>query len=302
MKVLVTGAGGMVGRAVANYCQGQGDQVFAHNHQSLDIADPAAVRATLDQERPEVIINCAAWTDVDGCESDSQRAYRVNAQGPETLAMGSRRISALLITISTDYVFDGAKTDYYYTQRDDPNPQGIYAAAKLDGERRAQTASARTIVVRTGWIFGIGGTNFLSTVIERAERNEHLKAIKDATGTPTYAVDLAARLYTLAQLDLPGIYHIVNSGGGTNYAEFARAVLDAAHCESRPIEGVEMNTLRRPAARPRNSQLRCLLSEAIGLPPLPEWKTALHAYVEGHHHYYHHHHTGKAAKVSEHEC
>lgn len=277
MKVLVAGAGGMVGRAVVEWCASQGDQVAAHTHQSLDITDEKAVRALFETTRPDTVINCAAWTDVDGCELDQKRAYAVNAQAVETLAANGRRVGASLVTISTDYVFDGAKQGFY-TQRDDPNPTSIYGAAKLEGERRAAAALARTMVVRTGWIFGIGGRNFLSLIIQRVERGERLRAISDSWGTPTYACDLAKRLRELAERDLPGIYHVINSGMGTSYEEFARAALTARGtdgCQAAQIESVSMHSLRRPAPRPQNSQLRCLVSEAVGLPPLPDWRSAL---------------------------
>jgi dTDP-4-dehydrorhamnose reductase len=268
----------MVGQAVAAYFKAQGDEVFAHDRQSLDITDTAAVEACFERELPEVVINCAAWTDVDGCEFDHSKAYEVNSYAPQRLALNSRRIGASFITISTDYVFDGAK-EGFYTQRDDPNPASVYAASKLDGERRAQAASARTMVVRTGWVFGVGGQNFLSTVIERARRGEDLSAISDAYGTPTYAKDLAARLRELAELDLPGLYHVVGSGSGTSFEEFARVALETARCERAVVQGVSMDSLSRPAPRPRNSRLRCLVSAAIGLQPLPHWRNALRDFV-----------------------
>jgi dTDP-4-dehydrorhamnose reductase len=264
----------MVGRAVAEYCLTQKDDVIACDHQTLDITDSESVGVTLGRERPEAVINCAAWTDVDACESDHQRAYAVNAHAVENLAVNSRRAGAVFVTISTDYVFDGNK-DGFYTQRDDPNPESVYGASKLEGERRAQAASARTVIVRTGWIFGPGGRNYLSTIIERGRRGESLKAISDAHGTPTYATDLAARLRDLALLDVPGLFHVVNGGSGASYEEFTRAALKAAQCEHTDVQSVSMDTLDRPAPRPRNSRLRCLLSEAIGLPPLPNWEVAL---------------------------
>lgn len=278
MKVLVAGAKGMVGRAVAAHCAAQGDEVFAHDHQSLDITNHESVRTVMERERPHAVINCAAWTDVDGCESNPERAYGVNSQAVENLALNCRRAGASLVTISTDYVFGGHK-EGFYTQRDDPDPVSVYGVAKLEGERRAQAASARTVVVRTGWIFGTGGRNFLSTIIERARRGLRLKAITDAYGTPTSAVDLAARLRDLAQLDLPGIYHVVNSGAGASFEEFTRAALKAAGCEAVEIESVSMSALQRPAPRPRNSRLRCLLSEAVGLPALPDWESALSVFA-----------------------
>lgn len=278
MKVLVTGARGLVGRAVTDHCAAQADEAFGYDHHSLDIGDPSAVRSTLHETRPEVVINCAAWTDVDACESDTTHAQRANAFGPELLANACREIDALLITISTDYVFDGTK-EGFYTQRDQPNPCSVYAQSKLEGERRAQISWARTIVVRSGYIFGAGGNNFLSTLLPRAARREPLKAISDMIGTPTYAPDLARRLRELALLDLPGVFHVVNAGNGASFDTFARTALEIGGLPSAPLETVSVADLRRPAPRPRNSRLQCLWSEALGLEPLRHWTDALHTFV-----------------------
>ncbi|HVG35102.1 MAG TPA: NAD(P)-dependent oxidoreductase, partial [Pyrinomonadaceae bacterium] len=201
MKVLITGAGGMVGRILTEHCAAIGDTIFAYDHRSLDIADEAHVRETFERDRPDAVFNCAAWTDVDGCESNVERAFRDNARGPQILAAESKRVGASLLTISTDYVFDGEK-DGFYTQRDEARPISVYGKAKLEGERLAQAACERAIIIRTGWIFGAGGNNFLSKVIELARQGVSLKAIHDAYGTPTYAVDLARRMRELAARDL----------------------------------------------------------------------------------------------------
>jgi dTDP-4-dehydrorhamnose reductase len=264
----------MVGQAVSRYCEWSGDEVLSYDHQSLNIADGVQVETILEQHRPDAVINCAAWTDVDGCEFDPARAHAVNATGPENLANASCRAGAVLVTISTDYVFDGKK-EGFYTQRDAPNPESVYGVSKLAGERRAQLAHARTIVVRTGFVFGPGGKNFLSTVLERARRGEPIRAISDAYGTPTYSCHLAMRLRELAQMDLPGYFHVVNAGEGASYEEFARAALKTAECPLVSIETVTMASLQRPAPRPNNSRLKCLLSEAMGLQPLPYWLEAL---------------------------
>jgi len=279
VRVLITGAGGMVGRALAAHCAARGDEVFAHERATLDITKPEEVRAIFERERPDTIINCAAWTDVDGCELNPERAVLVNAEAVEILAAHSRLVGASFVTISTDYVFDGDK-DGFYTQRDDPEPRTAYGIAKLQGERRAQRASARTIVVRSGWIFGAGGKNFLATVVEKVRRGERLKAISDAYGTPTYAPHLAARLRELAERDLPGIYHIVNAGEGTSFYGFAREAAQVAGVGEMEMESVSMDSLARPAPRPRNSRLRCLLSEAMGLAPLPRWQDALREFAQ----------------------
>lgn len=268
----------MVGRAVVADCRDAGDTVVALNHQALDITDAAAVASLFESVRPETVINCAAWTDVDGCEMDENLARAVNARGPENLAFNCRRVGASLITISTDYVFDGAK-EGFYTQRDDPNPLSVYARAKLEGERRAASALARTIVVRTGWVFGQGGRNFLSTVVNHAREGRRLKLIGDAYGTPTSSKDLARRLRELAKKDIPGIFHVVNSGAGASYEEFARRALEGVPHDPAQLESVPMSSLQRPAPRPRNSRLRCLLSEAIGFKPLPPWEEALEEFI-----------------------
>lgn len=278
MKVAVTGAGGLLGRAVKTHCTSQGDEVHAFDHHVLDITDASAVNSQLGDLKPDVVFNCAAWTDVDGCESDPNRAERANALGPQQLASTCREIDALLITVSTDYVFDGTK-DGFYTQRDHPNPISVYGRSKLEGERRAQAAYARTIVVRSGYIFGVGGNNFLSTFLDRAHRGEPLKAISDMTGTPTYAPDLAARLRELALLDLPGIYQVVNSGEGVSFETFARTALADDGMDPAIVQSTTLAELNRPAPRPRNSRLRCLLSEAIGLTPLRGWQAALEDFV-----------------------
>src|SRR6185436_12828083 len=237
LKIFITGAGGLVGRALVEHCVANGDEVVAYDRASLDISDRTCVDELVSKASPEVIINCAAWTDVDGCEGDVVRSDAANALGPENLARASRNVDASLITISTDYVFDGTK-EGFYTQRDNPNPLSVYAHAKLNGERRAQHAHARTIVVRTGFVFGRGGKNFLSTAVDRIRRGEKVKAIANAWGTPTYANHLARRLREVAQLDLPGLFHIVNSGNGTNYADFASKALQLAGCDLANLEVV----------------------------------------------------------------
>jgi len=244
----------------------------------LDIGDGAAVQQFAAERRPEAIINCAAWTDVDGCESDPDKAERANSSGPENLARAAHQVDAVLLTISTDYVFDGAKQGFY-TQRDQPAPISVYGKYKLEGERRAQVAHARTIVVRSGYIFGPGGKNFLSNVIARAERGDKLKAIGDYWGTPTYGHDLAIRLRELAALDLPGIYHVVNGGDGASFETFSRAALRLAGLDDARMEVVAGDSLGRPAPRPHNSRLRCLLSDALGLAPLRPWQDALAHFI-----------------------
>jgi dTDP-4-dehydrorhamnose reductase len=201
-----------------------------------------------------------------------------NALGPELLALACRKMGVPLITISTDYVFDGAK-EGFYTEHDEPHPLSVYGWSKLEGERRAQAAWARTVVVRSGYIFGTGGTNFLSTMIARARRGERLKAISNMVGTPTYAPDLALRIYELARVESAGIFHVVNAGAGATFEEFARFALKTAGLNQNLVESISLESLHRPAPRPHNSKLRCLVSETLGLTPLPPWEEAVTRFI-----------------------
>lgn len=269
----------MVGRALVRHCLRRGAHVSGLDHAALDITDDSSIERALERERPDVLFNCAAWTDVDGCERDPDHARAANARGPELLAAACRRYNSLLITISTDYVFDGEK-DGFYTQRDRPNPLSSYGLTKLEGEQAAQSQWPRTIVVRSGYLFGIGGTNFLATCLDRLRRGERLRAINDMFGTPTYAAHLAARLFDLAEKDTPGIYHVANSGDGASFAQFAHQAAQKANLDTSLLTEVSVSSLGLPARRPRNSRLRCLLSESIGLPTLPDWQDALAEFMQ----------------------
>ncbi|MBC7798050.1 MAG: dTDP-4-dehydrorhamnose reductase, partial [Pyrinomonadaceae bacterium] len=279
MKILITGANGLVGGETVSYCRSIGDEVSAMPRESLDIADRNQVFDFVTREKPDSIINCAAWTDVDGCELNPEKNYSINAFGVENLASACKKVGANFVTISTDYVFDGAKNGFY-TQRDDVNPTSIYGQAKLEGERLAMKSLARAIVVRSGWIFGTNGRNFLSKMPELLAAGKTIKAISDAHGTPTFAPDLAKRLRELAEADLPAIYHVVNAGEGTTYELFARTIADKLpNAEQSQIEAVSGSTLKRPAPRPDNSKMSCLISEKLGFAPLPNWTDALERYL-----------------------
>ena len=278
MKILITGANGMVARAAIEYCKSIGDEVAAFTRSELDIADKTTVSETFETEKPDAVLNCAAFTDVDGSELNIEKCYAANSVGVENLALASEKINCAFVTISTDYVFDGKKTDFY-TQRDTPNPQGIYAKAKLEGEIRAHNANARSMIVRSGWIFGHGGTNFLSVMDKFLSEGKTIKAIFDSYGAPTFADDLAKRLREIAELDLPAIYHVANSGDGISFSDFAEKICEIKNLDKSLIEKVSMDDLKRPAPRPKNSKLACLFSEKFGLSPLPNWEKALERFL-----------------------
>lgn len=278
MKILVTGANGMVARAAVNYCRAIGDEVIPLTRQELDISDREIVFQIFEREKFDAIINCAAYTDVDGAETNVDKCYAANASGVENLALAAKQIDSAFVTISTDYVFDGANTDFY-TQKDTPSPLGVYGKAKLSGEILARNAYARSIIVRSGWIYGANGTNFLSAMHRLLSEGKQIKAISDSYGTPAFAGDLARRLRELAELDLPGVYHVTNAGEGASYLEFAEKVCETGGFDKNLIEPVSFADLKRPAPRPRSSKLACLFSEKFGLKPLQNWKDALRQFI-----------------------
>lgn len=278
MKLVITGANGMLAQAVQNYCKSAGDFVVALTRSEMDISDEKAVSAKLAEVRPDAVINCAAFTDVDGAETNIRACFAANVDGVANLARACRSINAAFVTVSTDYVFDGEKRDFY-TQRDTPNPLGVYARSKREGEILAFAVNPRSIIVRSGWIYGLGGTNFLSAVPRLLADGEAVKAISDSFGTPTFAYDLAARLRELAEADLPGVYHATNGGPGCSYLEFARAVCHLGQFDLERIEPASYKDLRRPAPRPVSSKLTCLVSERLGFPPMRHWESALADYM-----------------------
>lgn len=264
----------MLARAAAVHCAASGDDVFAFARESLDVTDRNAVNAAISDIRPDAVINCAAFTDVDASETDSRACFAANADGVANLANACKSVEAAFVTISTDYVFDGSG-DGFYTQKHAPNPLGAYARAKREGEILAFAAYPRSIIVRSGWIYGDGGKNFLSVIPKLLGEGKPVRAIADSYGTPTYAGDLAGRLRELARADLPGVYHVVNHGDGCSYYDFARKVCEIGGFDHGVIQPISHAELERPAPRPVNSKLACLISEKIGLAPMRKWDDAL---------------------------
>jgi len=279
MKVLITGANGMVARAAAEHSRSIGDEVVAITREQTDIADKGAVRKLIGDHRPDAVLNCAAYTNVDGAETDSETSEAANSTGVRNLAAACREFNSGFLTISTDYIFDGTNTGFY-TQRDTANPGGVYAKTKYEGETAAREIYARTITVRSGWIYGKGGTNFLSVMHRLLAEGKPIKAISDSYGTPTFAGDLVKRMRELIELDLPCIYHVTNSGPGTSYYGFAEKVSELGGFDRSLITAVSEAELTRPAPRPRSSKLACLFSERFGLEPLPKWDDALAEFLD----------------------
>ena len=274
MKILIPGANGMVARALAAHCRSMGDEVVAMTRQELDIADRDAVFSIVLPGGFDAVINCAAYTDVDGSETHVDLCYAVNAKGVRHLAEASRDSGAVFVTISTDYVFDGANPGFY-SETDEARPLGVYGKAKLEGEQSALAVNPDSIVVRTGWIYGEGGTNFLSVMHRLLAEGKHIKAIHDSYGTPTYADDLAVRLRELSVQKASGIFNVTNSGSGTSYAGFAEKVCEIRGYDNGLLQYASADELERPAPRPKNSKLACVRAGEVGLAPLSDWEDAL---------------------------
>jgi dTDP-4-dehydrorhamnose reductase len=278
MKVLITGANGMVARAAIEHCRQIGDEVVAMTRQQLNIAFRNAVSECFESNSPDAVLNCAAFTDVDGAESNPHAARDANTVGVRNLAEAAKETGSRYVTISTDYVFDGSNAGFY-TEDDLPNPRGVYAETKYEGELAATEANPDAVIVRSGWIYGHGGTNFLSVMHKLLAEGKNIKAIADAYGTPTYANDLAKRLRELAGRNESGIFHITNSGDGTSYLGFAEKVCEIGGFDKGLIQAVSNGDLKRPAPRPVSSKLASIRKDELGLPPLPDWESALKEFL-----------------------
>jgi dTDP-4-dehydrorhamnose reductase len=275
--VMITGAGGLLGRSMNAQLSRPDWRVIALPRAELDITNEDDVRRAVELLRPDVVINCVATADVDRCEIDRDWAFAVNASGPRFLARACREFGGDIVHVSTDYVFDGSK-EGFYTQEDEPNPLSVYGASKLAGEFAVREEAERFYVVRTSWLFGIGGKNFGSRIIEYARKGANLKGVIDQTSIPTYAPDLAGRIEQIIRLRAHGLYQVTSSGP-TTWFDFARRALELAGLVDVRIEPVKREDLNQRAPRPHNTAMRCLVSEKLGLEPLRHWSDALEEFV-----------------------
>ncbi|MFY9609670.1 MAG: dTDP-4-dehydrorhamnose reductase [Blastocatellia bacterium] len=279
-RALITGGQGLLARAMRARLSASGWQVLAPSHTELDITNEQDVLRAVAQFKPSLVINCASTGDVDRCEREPEWAFSVNELGPRLLARACTGSGAEMFHTSTDYVFDGTKQGYY-TQEDEPRPESVYGKSKLAGEIAVGQEAARFYIIRTSWLFGVGGKNFGSRVFEYARANPRLKGVTDQTSIPTYAPDLAQRIEEIMGLRAHGLYHGTNTGVATWY-EFAKLALELAGMNEIEIEPVTRAQLNQLAPRPVNSAMKCLLSEKLGLAPLRHWREALEEFVHEH--------------------
>lgn len=281
MKLLVTGAEGLLGSAVCAAGRSRGHRVVAPGRRELDVTDPAACRRLLASVAPDAVAHCAAYTDVDGAEEDPSAALEVNARGAGHVARASTEVGSLLLYPGTDYVFDGEGGEPYGPD-DPPRPINAYGRSKLAGEEAVREAGGRWLIVRTSWLYGRGGRNFVDLVRERAGSGEELRVVDDQTGRPTWSGSLAPALVELLERGPEGpggeILHLADRGTTTWYG-LAREVIEREGLKgsARPISTEEWGA---PAPRPRNAVLEIATGEAALGRPMPHWKDSLGRYLE----------------------
>jgi dTDP-4-dehydrorhamnose reductase len=271
---LVTGAAGMLGRDMCAALRRHGEPVTALDRQELDITDPAAVAGRLGERKPDVVVNCAAWTAVDAAEGQEAQALRVNGTGVANLAAACARRGARLVQVSTDYVFAGTSPGGY-AEDDDPAPVNAYGRTKLAGERAALSLPGTGYVVRTAWLYGAHGPNFVRTMITKARAGSPVRVVTDQRGQPTWSLDVAGQIVALIRAGAkPGVYH-ATSTGVTTWHGLAREVFRLTGADPGLVEPVTSATCPRPAARPECSVLGHGAWARAGLPPIGAWDRAL---------------------------
>jgi dTDP-4-dehydrorhamnose reductase len=276
VRILITGSGGMLGKDLVAQAQGR-HRVFPSTRQDCDITDFPQVARAFEKTKPEVVIHLAAFTAVDECETRPETAFQVNAEGTRNVALACRESRVPLLFVSTDYVFDGTK-GAPYLEGDAPRPLNVYGQSKLQGENYVRELLDRYWIVRTSWLFGPKGKNFVRTILEKARCEGSLRVVDDQVGAPTYTADLAERLEEIVQRAGPGIYHATNQGY-CSWFEFAQEILRQAGLSRVKITPISTSSAGRPAPRPKDSRLRNRRLELEGLDPLPPWQDALRRYL-----------------------
>ncbi len=285
MRVLITGGTGQLGMALIRECTAHADEVLAAGSAELDVSNREQVLQVVGAWRPEVILHSGAWTDVDGCEADPVRAMRINAWGSRNVAEAADYVDARVVGLSTDYVFDGRGAGPQgggaYHEWESPNPISQYGRSKLAGEREMlERLGGRACVVRTAWVCGPDGKNFLKTMLrvadQGADASTPVTVVDDQHGSPTFTDDLARVVRQLAVRRVGGVFHASNRGP-TTWFDFARAIFAASGHDAERVRPVSSKDLQpqRPAPRPAFSLLDSVALDALGLAPMDDWPVAL---------------------------
>ncbi|MFF2912156.1 dTDP-4-dehydrorhamnose reductase [Paenibacillus sp. NPDC057934] len=282
MKVLVTGAAGQLGQDVVVLLQKEGHEVLGCDRKELDITDLEQTVKVIGAFNPDAVIHCAAYTAVDAAESDVDGAYLLNATGSRNVALASEKVSAKLVYISTDYVFEGLGSEPYH-EYDNTAPRSIYGKSKRAGENLVQSLSSKYFIVRTAWVYGKYGKNFVKTMLKFGQEKPLLKVVDDQKGSPTYTVDLARFVLELIQTEKYGVYHATNSGSCTWY-EFTQAIFEDAYDIlglnfTAKLEPCTTEEFPLPAPRPRNSVLEHLSIRTNGFEDIRHWREGLRDFL-----------------------
>jgi len=278
-KVLVFGAKGMLGSALVPLLEKK-FETLGYSHAEVDIADKEKVTSFIHDFQPNWVVNCAAMTNVDGCETNIEQAFKVNRDGARNIAEALLGVKgAKMVHISTDFVFDGTKNSPY-VETDPVNPQGVYGKSKEEGERAIwEVLPQRSLIVRTSWVFGLGGKNFADTMLKLAETQKALKVVDDQEGRPTYTLDLSQGLIHLMEVNALGLVHFANAGSCT-WNEFARTVFEVAQIEGIDVQKITSLEFKRPAKRPNYSVLSTERYEKLTGQSIRPWKEALQDYIK----------------------
>ncbi|MGI8945879.1 MAG: dTDP-4-dehydrorhamnose reductase [Thermoleophilaceae bacterium] len=273
MKLIVCGAAGMLGQDVVRAAELADHEVLALDRRALDVTDPDAIAPLFERERPDSVVNCAAYTDVDGAEREPDTALRVNAGGARNVAGAAARVGASVLYVSTDYVFDGTKGEAY-VESDEPRPLGSYGASKLAGEVETAAVNPNHQVVRTSWLFGTAGRNFVETMIELGSSRREVTVVCDQVGSPTYTAHLAEAIVRLSAGESYGLHHTA-AAGECSWYDFAVAIFNRAGlaCDVLSTTTAELG---RPAPRPEHSVLSTERGDGVHL---PDWRTGLDDYI-----------------------
>lgn len=276
MKILITGSNGMLGHDLREVLKDNHDLVLTTS-KTLDITDKKQVMDFIGDSKPDIVINSAAYTDVDGCEENRDLAYAVNGEGVRNLALACREVDCALLHVSTDYVFDGTARDPI-AEDGEIGPISVYGKSKLEGEKAILEILDKYFIVRTAWLYGINGRNFPKTMLELAENHSEITVVYDEVGTPTYTPDLAYGISQLIETDKYGIYHLTNSGY-CSWCEFSRLIFEIAEKDVKVIP-VTASEFARPAPRPSYSVLENKNWIDNGFKPLRDYKEAIKEYIE----------------------
>ncbi|HEV2488347.1 MAG TPA: dTDP-4-dehydrorhamnose reductase [Candidatus Acidoferrales bacterium] len=276
MKIFLTGKQGMLARAIAEVLAPR-HEIVAASHAEADITDAAAISHAIEAARPDAVVNAAAFADVDACESQPELAMRVNGEGPGNIAAACRRLAIPLMHFSTDYVFDGEKVEPY-TEEDEPCPLSVYGKSKLEGERRVAATLDRFWIVRVCGVFGPHRKNFVSLVVDLGRKGGPLRIVRDQRLAPTYTMDAALGVEQIFLRGGPGIYHLTNQGF-TSRLDFTKGILREAGFPNVEVIPISAEETKRPAARPKNSQLENARLKREGIPLLPVWPDAVRRYL-----------------------